>query len=577
MQTGSFVYSTTWSSNFYFAFAEFDYFAALRAKDFFLHTWSLGIEEQFYIVWPWLVMFSFLIAARTSRPDSNLTLFFAITAIVFVSSLGLCLYWSQTNQLLAFYMMPSRGWQFALGASVFVYSQTHRTEYSGGLTYPWSITARQLTGIAGLLLIVGSAVLLHRELTYPSYLALFPSVGAALTLLAGTERKQSIPNKMLSNKVFVWLGDRSYSLYLWHWPVLLFGDAYGLTNHVLYTVALIAGSVFLAALSYHFVERPFWKGRFSIASPRLVVASSALAMVAMVGASQWFVVDEFTNTADLIYQDEDNFRPDNSEVFVTGFDCDSWFSSATVVPCSTGDDKARRTAVLIGDSIGAQWASFLPEIYTAPEWRVLALTKSACAIADVEYYYKPVGGLYDVCTAWRNAVIEYIAELKPDIVFVGSSTGYNFSESQWVGGTERVMTKLASVARRVIIIPGTPTLSFDGPSCIKQPYRFTARLRDSEYICEEALTSTASDEVAEYLEKAAAGIPNADLLNLNDLVCPGRRCAARNNDGLTVFRDDKHLTPSFVLAQTAVVLSRLNSIGVGPSFLKERVELVSTE
>jgi hypothetical protein len=228
--------------------------------------------------------------------------------------------------------------------------------------------------------------------------------------------------------------------------------------------------------------------------------------------------------------------------------------------------------VLLGDSIGAQWASFLPEIYTAPDWQVLILTKSACAIADVEYYYKPAGGLYDVCTTWRNASIEYLEKLKPDIVFIGSSSSQSFSEAQWVGGTERVIRKLASAARHVVTIPGTPALSFDGPSCLKEPYRFTTRLRDSKYICEEAIKDTASDEVAEYLEQAASIIPNAHVLNLNDLVCPGGRCAARSKGGLTVFRDNQHLTASFVLAQIPAVLNRLNSIGMGPSFLEKDVD-----
>jgi hypothetical protein len=86
------------------------------------------------------------------------------------------------------------------------------------------------------------------------------------------------------------------------------------------------------------------------------------------------------------------------------------------------------------------------------------------------------------------------------------------------------------------------------------------------------MKGTASDEVAGYLAQAASIIPNAHVLNLNDLVCPEGRCAARSKGGLTVFRDNQHLTASFVLAQIPAVLNRLNSIGVGPSFLEKDVD-----
>ena len=577
LQTGSFVYSATWTSNFYFAFVEFNYFAALKAKDYFLHTWSLGIEEQFYVVWPWLVVLSFAIATGNSKADRGLKSLLTAITIVFICSLALCLYWAQTKPLLSFYMMPSRGWQFALGASVFVFSHKSRKEESRGLDFTLSATASQLAGPLGLLLIVGSATMLHAELTYPSYYAIFPSVGAALLIHAGTGAKLSVVNRVLASRTCVWLGDRSYSLYLWHWPVLLIGGAFGLANRTTGTLSLVVVSILLAILSYHLIERPFWKGRFSVASPRLVALTSALAIVATFGLSQSVNEVIFTDSAASDNRLGINPRSDAPAIFVADLSCDSWYLSSEVVPCAIGDSGARHTAVLLGDSIGAQWASLLPEIYKVPDWQILVLTKSACAIADVEYYYNPVGGLYDVCTAWRNASIEHLAKLRPDIVFIGSSSNHGFSESQWVGGTERIIAKLASAARQVVIIPGTPALSFDGPSCLNEPYRFTSRLRDSNYICEEALVKTTSDDVAGYLERAASVISNAHVLNLNDLVCPGWRCAARSKHRLTVFRDDQHLTASFVVAQTPAVLTRLNSLGLGPSFLEEAVGFASRD
>lgn len=566
MQTGSFLYSATWTSNFYFAFVEFDYFAALKAKDVFLHTWSLGIEEQFYVVWPWLVALTFAIAAGSSKPDRDFRSLLAVIAAVFVIGIGICLYWENAEPLLSFYMMPSRGWQFALGAAVFTCSYRSRLGRTGSGGRFESSIAAQLAGVSGLLLVIGSTVLLHADLNYPGYYALFPSFGAALLIHAGTGKELSTVSRVLASRPVVWLGDRSYSLYLWHWPVLLLGGAFGLADSASGIVSLLIISILLAVTSYRVIERPFWKGRFSSAPPRLVTLSSALALVASVGLSQSLSAVGFKESGASASHSEIDPRADRSDFFVAGLDCDSWYHSAEVVPCGTGNDDAGHIVVLIGDSIGTQWASLLPEIYKSPDWRVLVLAKSACAIADLEYYYKPVGGTYDVCTEWRNSSIEYLEKLQPDIVFIGSASTQSFSESEWVEGTERVVARLAAAARGVVIIPGTPALSFDGPSCLREPYRFTSRLRDSQYICEEALASTVSNKVAAYLERATSKIANAHVLNLNDLVCPEQRCAARSKGGLAVFRDNQHLTASFVVAQTPTVLTRLNSMGLGPSF-----------
>jgi peptidoglycan/LPS O-acetylase OafA/YrhL len=565
MQTGSFVYSATWTSNFYFAFAEFDYFAALKAKDVFLHTWSLGIEEQFYVVWPWLMTLAFAIAARGSRPDRAFRSLLATISIVFVIGLGVCIYWATTRPLLSFYMMPARGWQFALGAAVFAWSCRSQLGRAASAGFVASTGVRRAAGVLGMALIAGSTVLLHHRLNYPGYYALLPSIGAALLIHAGTGAGKGAASRLLERRGLVWLGDRSYSLYLWHWPVLLLGGAYGFGDTLPGVVSLLAVATLLAALSYRWIEKPVWKGRFSAASPRLVTLTAALAMAATFGLSQsvgtLFITDAVA-AAGHVGVDP---RADAPNIFVAGLDCDSWYFSSDVVPCGTGNEDAKHTAALIGDSVGTQWASLLPEIYRSPDWRVVVLVKSACTIADVEYFYQPAGGTYDVCTEWRDNAIEYLARLQPDLVFIGSSAGQAFSESEWVDGTRRIVNRLAPAAGNIVIIPGTPALSFDGPSCLREPYRFTSRLRDSRNICEEPQRGAATDAVAAYLARATDDSPNAHVLNLNDLVCPDRRCAARSKDGLTVFRDNQHLTASFVVARSASVQTRLDALGLGPA------------
>jgi len=233
--------------------------------------------------------------------------------------------------------------------------------------------------------------------------------------------------------------------------------------------------------------------------------------------------------------------------------------------------------VLLGDSIGAQWADLLTEVYSQPDWRVIVLTKSGCAIVDEEYYYAPAGGTYKVCSDWRQTAIDYLVKTRPDIVFVGSSAHYEFTSAQWTDGVGKVLEPLSEAATQVVLIPGTPALSFNGPACLQSPYRFSFRLTDSRRECEEAMVSTTSDDVASFLEIAANRFDNVSVLNLNNIVCPGKRCAAQSMDGLAVYRDDKHLTVSFVRSQLPSVLDHLQRLKVGPEHFKGAATVATTD
>lgn len=169
---------------------------------------------------------------------------------------------------------------------------------------------------------------------------------------------------------------------------------------------------------------------------------------------------------------------------------DAWYTNADVRPC------------LIGDSIGVQWFSLLPEIFRAPEWRTVVLTKSACAMVDEDYFYSRMGQIYTVCTEWRNAVPDYLESLQPDIVFLGSAAAYEFSEKQWTDGATRVLARLTAVAGHVIDVPDTSTLSFDGPGCLARhtPTAHEPVITEAS-ICREALMTTQAADVARYLDR----------------------------------------------------------------------------
>lgn len=173
-QTASVAYAATWTSNLYFALTTFDYFAELHLRDLFLHTWSLGVEEQFYLVWPLLTWLAVGLAERphaqsVSSPQraSRRRRLLMSTAAVFAASLALSLslYWSATNGLWAFYLTPSRVWQFALGAAVFIWFEVDRD--AADPVHVRSPAAWYGVQWGGIAVIAGSAVLLSPAVVYP--------------------------------------------------------------------------------------------------------------------------------------------------------------------------------------------------------------------------------------------------------------------------------------------------------------------------------------------------------------------------------------------------------------------------
>ena len=563
MQSGSFLFSATWTSNFFFAFVDRDYFSALQSEDLFLHTWSLGIEEQFYVVWPWLLIFVFFLVPKKYCLKRARNVVLGALGVVFVASLLLCLYWAKNQQLLSFYMMPARAWQFALGAAVYVRSyEIGRSRFAG--------TA---IGIGGLLLIVGSAVFLGPDINYPGFFALFPSLGAAMVIAAGTGASQNLVNSALSSKYFVWLGDRSYSLYLWHWPVLILGNSFGIKASVSGILLLIIISTLLAMLSYRQVELPFWKGRYSQAKSSRTFLVSLLMVVAAIGVSDGLYRNVYGDRSAVLIAQNYYPRQDVSRaIYGRGLGCDTWYFSTELVPCAIGERDGEHLAILLGDSIGAQWSTLVSGVFSAPDWQVLVLTKSSCAIVDESYYYEKAGGDYVVCTEWRNKALEYIAALEPDVVIIGSSATYDFTDSQWVDGSSRVLSKLSKAAFQVVVVAGTPELTFDGPSCLEEPYRFSYRLLGGSRECEEVESESTSEDVVAYLRRSVADFSNANVLDLGDLVCPEGKCAARTKEGTVVFRDQQHLTMTFVNEQIDEARARLQAMGIDSRF-----EAVSTD
>ena len=244
-------------SNIYFYFNT-GYFDAPAESMALLHTWSLGVEEQFYLVWPGLILF-LAVLAKGSR--------LAVVTILFLTSFIASFLVTPIDPPLAFFNLPFRIFQFLLGAAIPLFLVNTRI-YDPG--HPLRSAALQATGFS---LTMWSFVAFSHEDTFPGWLAIFPSAGAALFIVGASLPDRPKLNPMKS-RLAVGIGKISFSLYLWHWPIIILYKAY-LGDYSAKLDGSQAGGLFLACLilsllSYQLIERPFrkphWQGRAIIYS-----------------------------------------------------------------------------------------------------------------------------------------------------------------------------------------------------------------------------------------------------------------------------------------------------------------------
>ena len=249
-------YAVLGAANFHF-YWHTGYFDTASGLMPLLHTWSLGVEEQFYVAWPLML----LVLHRHLRRHLVVAVLLLAAASLLAS-----LWFTPLNQSFAFYMPFTRAWELGVGAALALAPRIERRFLSSGMN------------AAGLAAIAGSALWLTAEDPFPGWRALIPTIGAALIVWPKTA---DVFSAALSTKAPVFIGRISYSLYLWHWPLLVMFRHWSGTEWpgMVETAALVAVALVLSAASYRFVETPFRTARFD----RRAVVAMGLATMAAVG------------------------------------------------------------------------------------------------------------------------------------------------------------------------------------------------------------------------------------------------------------------------------------------------------
>jgi peptidoglycan/LPS O-acetylase OafA/YrhL len=535
-------------SNVFFDRSASDYFAPSVEGNPLLHTWSLGLEEQFYLVWPPLIL---LINRRAHGLRRPIWVLSAVTAVSFM----FCIYATRLAPTVAFYELPARAWEFAAGGLLALLPPSKASAGSGKAV---------ACGILGIATILATAVLLKGGAGFPGWIALLPVAGTLATLFAGARAPQRGISAALGAAPLQFVGARSYSWYLWHWPFVVFA---GILFPGLGTGGRIASaiaSLLAASLTYSVLERPIRKNSYLGARSGLSLGAAAGATVLTVSAS-WALLSYGRQqlAQDKTFQAIGAASIDIADI--SPKDCWSEGRAFDVKVCEFGASGAGQAVVLFGDSHAIQWVNPMRTAATMLGWRLITVLRPGCAASDINPHN--LSAAADHCQQWRASAIDRIIAIHPAAVVMASYNGATLRGDMVTAtlmpteqvrlGTRRTLEKFSRAGVPIVVLRDTPLPPFNIPACV-------ARRVVSGQSCDFD-ASAALNEAAFSSERAAAdGLANVYFLDMNDLICPGRLCPATQH-GLPVYRDENHLTGTFAGTLAPTLRTRLFELIGGKS------------
>ncbi len=531
-----------YASNIFFDVDAADYFAPGVELNPLLHTWSLGVEEQFYLFWPALVLLGLGRGGSRGR-------LLAILGTITLVSFALCVWMTWRQPTFAFYELPARAWEFGVGGLLALVTLR---------AAPWTII-----GWAGLLCVLACGWLIPAGAGFPGWRAGLPVAGTLAALAAGAQRPGRGVTRLLNLSPLQYLGSRSYSWYLWHWPFVFFAAALlpgiGVGGRLVAAIAALGA----AELTFRALERPARESRYLRPRPWLslgLATAITLATVgigflgircgnAQAGAAQFAAVNAAV----------DDIASIDRARCVTPYGAD-----AQVTRCQFGKADAPITVALFGDSHAIQWFNAVEALAAANQWRLVTYLKSGCAAHDAAPLLGGSG-----CRPWRNAALRELVALHPDAVFVASYTSaYGLGQAHPEGDLERLragwrrsLEVLSAAHLTVIQFRDTPLPPFDVPTCLARALRH-AWMRGRS--CDLDQGSALQPRTFQAEQAAADGLAGVHFLDLTDRLCRDGICPAVSQ-GMIVYRDASHLTGTFAASLAPEIARRSRAWIVPPA------------
>jgi peptidoglycan/LPS O-acetylase OafA/YrhL len=562
--------SALYVGNYRFAMQGTDYLASDLPPSPFQHYWSLGVEEQFYLVWPVLIIGTAWLVRRVRRDAAaRATAYAVVLALVAAASLAAAVAWTRTSPPWAFFSLPTRAWELAAGGLVALSIQQWRR---------LPLLPAAIAGWGGLALIVLTCTQLGPSTPYPGTAALLPVLGTALVIGGGAVTGSLGAGRLLCRPAMRAVGRVSYSWYLWHWPVLLLmppllGEPAGLPARLAATMV----SAGLAVITLHLVENP---GRFAACACALLLtaipvpvghgtATPKANITALPTAAEPHAVDPRDATVEQAFAQvrravaasaglrsvPSNLEPplakapaDKAAVFVNG--CVRSWRDVGQGECATGDTASPTTVALIGDSHAAMWNPAFQQVAEQRHWRLETLAKVTCPLQELHITSPYLGREYTECERWRGEIMARVRAERPRLVVVsmsrryGADFGFTSYDRAWIDTLGRTVAQLRNIGATVLVLGPATDPGSSVPTCL------SGHLDDAT-ACAPA-RSVAVDDGGIAAEETATGGARGHYADLTDLFCTPDHCPMIVGNTL-VFRDDNHVTTEYAQLLAPVI------------------------
>jgi peptidoglycan/LPS O-acetylase OafA/YrhL len=502
---------------------ESGYFDAASHEKWLLHTWSLSVEWQFYILYPIV-----LVALKKFLSLENLKRLIVIgTVLSFCLSVIATMKWPNA----AYYLLPTRAWEMMMGGVAFL--------------YPWSLYEgrKKIVEFTGLALILGSYAFVSSEIPWPGHFALLPVLGAYLIIVSNQQS-----SFLTNNTLFQYLGKWSYSIYLWHWPVVVYGYYFDDQGWVLYGLPL---SLFMGFVSFKFIEGTKFKS-FSNWFDLLRIKPVYMVVVISFLGGGVFLSQGFYHRLDA----------------PKGFDKVAFYGDSLNDGCllsKSGSDgagckKEREIklagTLLLGDSHAGAISHVLKSKLKAQGETVVNLSSPGCipflgikrhtvkAREDCDKYNQYVYNAIDN-SEYKNIIVYarlplylYGGNNKGDVLepYVYFSEDKDKNEISYFDAMSSSLCKLSEKHNVNVVMP-TPEIGFNAGKYVQNAYLFQLDIEEVSYDYVHKRVSILNGFLFDIRDRC--GI---NLVNVYDDLCPNGKCLLVNEKGLSIYHDDNHVT-----------------------------------
>ncbi|MCW2786884.1 MAG: putative acyltransferase [Marmoricola sp.] len=545
-----------------------DYLAAQNAPSPVQHFWSLSVEEQFYLVWPILILLLAALARLIGRKPLPVVL--AGLTVIVGASFAWSVHLTRTNPAAAYFVTPTRVWELGIGGILAAVT----------LLRPGQLRPAIATPLAwlGLAAIGWTAFTYTGSTPFPGWQAAVPVLGTAAVIGAHARAGRIAPGPLLGLPPIQWLGNISYSVYLWHWPlVVLVPEA---TGHPLTWTdrgAIVAVTLLLATATKALVEDRFRNASWGIPLPKpFALAAVAMAVVVAGAGIQLAEVDHRVSSARLVLAhalatDDPCFgaraldhpskcpdvpyndlvpdpiaaaldRSDDYNKQANGYDCRSYQPSYNEKRCTFGRRHSTVNVVLVGNSHAGEWLPALQQAAKKTPFKITTLIANRCAFSEIRQNL-PAAHDSLTCLAWVKRAVTSIIDLHPAMVVMSdrisvTATGYDATGSVPVYGSgyRTVLQALSDAGVKVLVLHDTPAPNTLIPECI-------AAAGKGYHRCDGTRARWLPPAPEESAVRAV-GDPNIRFADLTDHICGPVVCAAVNGGVITYF-DASHLSATY--------------------------------